>query len=434
MKKLILISALLFSFNGLTQVPDEVHEKCKDVADYVGCVQIFTGSLVKKKETEIPEIKELKKALGLLASRLQNTSLRDLSLAIQPFTDALAYAEIVSKDESYSIDDRTKLLELIIPSIRIDNAIDIFYRTRSKEIEYEAEVGDGIFTHWRLCSKYDDDVTAFNRLFKREALSYDKLVDRAFNNGIGIDYDCRVEFIDEMGSRKSSIMLSIIIRSISYALEGKELQEYEVRSLQEQKDEYVNMIVDKTKKDISEFKKLNQEFDNPYTVSNFVTTYTKKEFRELNRNLRQIAQKIEKGGEIIDFIIDDQTMPVYIGGLSKSELKDARDLLNFQYSIDYQLADQKKWSKNLKADGMYFGKLYSIMRLSLFITRGNLNPNNLDNNLEVRKILIGALSIDLENCTLCYDPDGRPNLSYDLLFQMRKGVKDYLENVERIYQ
>ena len=74
------------------------------------------------------------------------------------------------------------------------------------------------------------------------------------------------------------------------------------------------------------------------------------------------------------------------------------------------------------------------MRLSLFITRGNLNPNNLDNNLEVRKILIGALSIDLENCTLCYDPDGRPNLSYDLLFQMRKGVKDYLENVERIYQ
>ena len=49
MKKFILISALLFSFNGWVQVTDEIHERCKDVADYVGCVQIFLGSVPKAK-------------------------------------------------------------------------------------------------------------------------------------------------------------------------------------------------------------------------------------------------------------------------------------------------------------------------------------------------------------------------------------------------
>ena len=48
MKKLLLISALLFSFNGWAQVSDEIHQRCKDAADYVGCVQISTGSVPTK--------------------------------------------------------------------------------------------------------------------------------------------------------------------------------------------------------------------------------------------------------------------------------------------------------------------------------------------------------------------------------------------------
>ena len=116
MKK-ILSAFLLFSFTLSAQVPDEVHEKCKDVADYVGCVQIFTGSVITKKETGIPEVKELKKALGLLPSRLQNTSLRDFSMAIQPFTDALAAAKLAHSDEKYSVEEKIEILTISNASI-----------------------------------------------------------------------------------------------------------------------------------------------------------------------------------------------------------------------------------------------------------------------------------------------------------------------------
>ena len=118
MKRTLTLSVLLLLFAGVvvSQVPDDVHEKCKDARDYVGCIQVLTGATVSKEEAEIEEIKNLKKALALLPSRLQNTSLRDFSIAIQPFTDALAAAEavaIVSSD--YSIEDKTKILKLINP-------------------------------------------------------------------------------------------------------------------------------------------------------------------------------------------------------------------------------------------------------------------------------------------------------------------------------
>ena len=89
MKKIILLVGLLVCSNGWAQVSDEVHQRCKDVADYVGCVQIATGSVPTKENSSEAD---LRKALKLLPRRLENTSLRDFSSAIQPFTDALALA------------------------------------------------------------------------------------------------------------------------------------------------------------------------------------------------------------------------------------------------------------------------------------------------------------------------------------------------------
>ena len=40
MKKLILISALLFSFNGWTQSNTEIHQSCLAAVDYKGCVNL----------------------------------------------------------------------------------------------------------------------------------------------------------------------------------------------------------------------------------------------------------------------------------------------------------------------------------------------------------------------------------------------------------
>ena len=40
MKKIILISALLFSFNGWTQSNTEIHQSCLAAVDYKGCVNL----------------------------------------------------------------------------------------------------------------------------------------------------------------------------------------------------------------------------------------------------------------------------------------------------------------------------------------------------------------------------------------------------------
>ncbi|MBH27596.1 MAG: hypothetical protein CL786_06220 [Chloroflexi bacterium] len=84
------LSSLLILFAGGVRgsIPDDVHEKCKDVQDYVGCVQIFTG---KVQNTNSYEFK-LKEALRLLPGRIDNTSLASFSSSIQPFTDALSLA------------------------------------------------------------------------------------------------------------------------------------------------------------------------------------------------------------------------------------------------------------------------------------------------------------------------------------------------------
>tara|TARA_B100001029_G_scaffold177566_1_gene182487 strand:+ start:743 stop:1720 length:978 start_codon:yes stop_codon:yes gene_type:complete len=70
-------------------IPDDVHEKCKDVKDYVGCITVFSGEVIKENEYE----KKLREALRLLPGRMDNTSLSSFSLSIQPFTDAISLAK-----------------------------------------------------------------------------------------------------------------------------------------------------------------------------------------------------------------------------------------------------------------------------------------------------------------------------------------------------
>ena len=52
MKRTLLTLSLLLLFAGgvVSQIPDDVHEKCKDARDYMGCIQVLTGTTVSKEE------------------------------------------------------------------------------------------------------------------------------------------------------------------------------------------------------------------------------------------------------------------------------------------------------------------------------------------------------------------------------------------------
>jgi hypothetical protein len=167
--KRILSAFLLFSFTLSAQVPDEVHEKCKDVADYVGCVQIFTGSVKTKQESGIPEVKELKKALGLLPSRLQNTSLRDFSMEIQPFTDALASAKSAEIAGDYSLDEKIQILQITNPSILLGQLIDTYRSSIGKRIDLEVELKNRIPFE---CAYFRSDPSMFNVVYGKNVIRY----------------------------------------------------------------------------------------------------------------------------------------------------------------------------------------------------------------------------------------------------------------------
>jgi len=167
MKK-ILSAFLLFSFTLSAQVPDEVHEKCKDVADYVGCVQIFTGSVITKKETTIPEVKELKKALGLLPSRLQNTSLRDFSNSIRPFTDALAAARASESMEDYSSEEKKEIQKITSPSIILEGLVEVYRGSIADRINLEVN-----FKRFELdCLRISGFPDSFNNLYKKNVIRF----------------------------------------------------------------------------------------------------------------------------------------------------------------------------------------------------------------------------------------------------------------------
>ena len=164
--KLLLISALLlFGSNGWAQVSDEIHQRCKDVADYVGCVQISTGSVPTKDNSSEAD---LKKALKLLPRRLENTSLRDFSSAIQPFTDALALAET---------DDSIGDSQLVRDSRKIDNALSVARSAWDTSIEASVEMSSSMpmlttLGRTNSCSVLNREVEAFNASLEGHTMNY----------------------------------------------------------------------------------------------------------------------------------------------------------------------------------------------------------------------------------------------------------------------
>ena len=87
----------LFSSGVESQVTDEIHNRCKDVADYVGCITIFTGGQSSKESNEDRYANKLNEALRILSGRIDNTSLASFSSSVQPFTDAFSLARTDSK-------------------------------------------------------------------------------------------------------------------------------------------------------------------------------------------------------------------------------------------------------------------------------------------------------------------------------------------------
>jgi hypothetical protein len=212
MKKLILLSALLFSFNGWTQVSDEIHQRCKDAADYVGCIQVFTGSIPTTKANDSEA--DLKKALKLLPRRLENTSLRDFSSAIQPFTDALALAET---------DDIIADSQLVRDSRKIDYALSVARSAWDTSIEASVEMSSSspMFTtlaRTNSCSVLNREVGAFN----------------ASLGGHAMNYPCSSEKGDLMTIiRNENEMISIIRKAALDTADGKALDYPQFISVEE---------------------------------------------------------------------------------------------------------------------------------------------------------------------------------------------------------
>jgi chromosome segregation ATPase len=115
----VVLAALFFALPPLafSKVPDETHNKCKDVADYVGCVTIFMGVTVSAKDTNEYE-KRLREAIRLLPGRMNNTSLDNFSSSIQPFTDALSLASTDSEIAGTDLVSGAKTIERILEDAR----------------------------------------------------------------------------------------------------------------------------------------------------------------------------------------------------------------------------------------------------------------------------------------------------------------------------
>ena len=78
---------------------------------------------------------------------------------------------------------------------------------------------------------------------------------------------------------------------------------------------------------------------------------------------------------------------------------------------------------------MTYGKVTRIIQQSDFAVRANLGSSS--NPDDARKYLIGALSIPMDKCEVCFDSDGRPNRSYELLIEFRNDIKNYSEAVNQ---
>jgi len=418
MKRTSLTLSLLLLFAGgvVSQVPDKVHEKCKDARDYVGCIQVLTGTAVSKEEVEIEEIKNLKKALALLPSRLQNTSLRDFSMAIQPFTDALAAAEAAAIGSSdYSLEDKTKILKLANPSLRLSAAIDIYRSTWSQGIEWDDRVGPLVGPS---CSLYDVFIENFNNFFESNVLKYHNIEQRAYKG--------RCELSDRIHRDYEGKMLYYIVDAVSTIMQtGKfPASPYPFKTLSEITTEYITNEQRETKEDILIYKEKNAMLEEPWQISRVNNTYKKRDLKRTSNKIYGLRGIPYNNNINIFFKSEDK-------GLNEKEREEVKLALKKYYSYDFDLAIKSGW---FRYDAGPLGKLGPIYRLleytnllgeSYFRTTHGERNSNL---IEAEKLFVGSLSIDIQECRFCYDSD-LPNQNYLLLLHQRKHAKEMLNKI-----
>ena len=204
MKKLLTLSLLLlFSFNGWTQVSDEIHQRCKDVADYVGCVQIFSGTIAAKNNNKL----DLENSLRLLPRRLENTVLRDFSNAIEPFIDALSIAEgDKTLADSELLSDSTKIEKALYiarkawnDSIEINVAIEANLRSINRGLE-----SFGLSGSLSSMGSRAIDLSDLKVLNKLNSCFYKNNKVHSFNEALGgraMDYPCDINKAQDCDSR-----------------------------------------------------------------------------------------------------------------------------------------------------------------------------------------------------------------------------------------
>ena len=306
---LILSLLLLFASGVVSQAPDDAHEKCKDARDYVGCIQVLTGTTVSKEEAEIEEIKDLKKALALLPSRLENTSLRDLSMAIQPFTDALAAAEAAAIGGSdYSLEDKTKILKLTNPSLRLSFAIDVYRSTWRERIDLEVRHG-AFKVH---CSTFDNSIDRFNMIMGGNLINYDHIDLRALkdlalkdlDNDNNYGFECRTNTY----LRNDSQMLHYILGASKEFIRTSKFPSYTYpyKPLRELKKQWLQ----DNKYDFSTFEELEAKNSNNWRRKGGGKKLTAQQNGKWTKRLIRLTQKKEPSmkniGEIQKLLRDKQ--------------------------------------------------------------------------------------------------------------------------------
>ena len=400
---------LLFAGGVVSQVPDEVHEKCKDARDYVGCIQVLTGATISKEEVEIEEIKNLKKALALLPSRLQNTSLRDFSMAIQPFTDALASARAAAGAGSdYSLEDKTKILELTNPSLRLSAAIDIYRTTWGRGIKWDSEEGSrGGSSKWVPCFLYDGLIDGFNNLFDSNVLSYHSIRSRAFDfskidivairhlSGLNTCYlneddSSVIAYPNTKGrpiyrSYEGQMLYYIIDASEGILIKGSfPTYPLPLKSLSELTSNYVEKFQKEIKDDIAKFRELHKLENNPWIATNEIVDWSKKDFQK----------RIKIG--LFDF----------------SKLKErnqAVQAIKDLYAYDFSKYDQMFCKR--KNYLCHTEKIMTLVGVSVYVAKqlASLDYGIKEDNIkEARELVIGALSLGFESCQDCYNDRGVP--------------------------
>lgn len=377
--KRILSIFLLFSFTLSAQVPDEVHEKCKDVADYVGCVQIFTGSVITKKETGIPEVKELKKALGLLPSRLQNTSLRDFSNSIRPFTDALAAAIALESMENYSSEQKKEIQKITSPSIVLEGLVEIYRSSIADRIYLEVN-----FERYELdCERISSFPDSFNSLYKKNVIRF---IEQASNFGFNF---CKTN----TWSAYEGLMLSYIIQASESIVKGlnpfPEKSEYE---------SYVSLKIqafDENKKMFTEYERLESEIEDNWTKTDRKEGGNRK-YNKWQKKMHSFLGKTLLGMQENLISINARFLSSvlwYPSGTAKQII----EMENLMREVQHYSFPDKKYSP--KYHNEYIYEHYKLYIAALYF---NLSDEDRKSNLlAAEKLLISFLGYGWNNFETC---------------------------------